>query len=111
MVFQSYSAIFEAVIDGLAPNQARGRTLTFEVTGEGNLPRISVSRPTVRNKRGQPLLLFKKNLVGRGESLPLVLVNEGTLPSKVCGVTKILRATYTMKSQDLSVAVFLKLYF
>ena len=84
-LLQSYSAIFEAVIDGLAPNQARGRTLTFEVAGEGNLPRISVCKPTVRNKRGQPLLLFKKNLVGRTESLPLILQNDGTLPSKVSG--------------------------
>ena len=82
-LLQSYSAIFEAVIDGLAPNQARGRTLTFEVAGEGNLPRISINKPTVRNKRGQPLLLFKKNLVGRPESLPLILQNDGTLPSKV----------------------------
>ena len=71
------------MIDGLAPNQARGRTLTFEVAGEGNLPRISINKPTVRNKRGQPLLLFKKNLVGRPESLPLILQNDGTLPSKV----------------------------
>ena len=83
LFLQSYSAIFEAVIDGLAPNQARGRTLTFEVAGEGNLPRISVCKPTVRNKRGQPLLLFKRNLVGRAESLPLILQNDGTLPSKV----------------------------
>ena len=74
------------MIDGLAPNQARGRTLTFEVAGEGNLPRISINKPTVRNKRGQPLLLFKKNLVGRPESLPLILQNDGTLPSKV-GIT------------------------
>ncbi|XP_053402100.1 hydrocephalus-inducing protein homolog isoform X11 [Mercenaria mercenaria] len=80
---QSFSALFEAVIDGLSPNQARGKTLTFEVAGDGNLPRISITKPTVRNKRGQPLLLFKKNLVGRTESLPLVLLNDGTLPSKV----------------------------
>ncbi|XP_052229341.1 hydrocephalus-inducing protein homolog isoform X3 [Dreissena polymorpha] len=79
----NFSAIFEALIDGLSPNQARGKTLTFEISGDGNLPRISITKPTVRNKRGQPLLLFKKNLVGRTESLPLVLVNDGTLPSKV----------------------------
>ncbi|XP_052816168.1 hydrocephalus-inducing protein homolog isoform X2 [Mya arenaria] len=80
---QSFTAIFEAVIDGLSPNQARGKNLTFEISGDGNLPRISIRKPTVRNKRGQPLLLFKKNLVGHTESLPLVLVNDGTLPSKV----------------------------
>ena len=55
----------------------------FEVSGEGNLPRITVAKPTVRNKRGQPLLLFKRILLGRTESLPFELLNEGTLPSKV----------------------------
>lgn len=83
VIFQNFSAMFEAIIDGLSPNQARGKTLTFEISGDGNLPRISITKPTVRNKRGQPLLLFKRNLVGRSESLPLVLLNDGTLPSKV----------------------------
>lgn len=36
-----------------------------------------------RNKKGQPLLLYKKNLVGKKESLPLTIINEGTLISKV----------------------------
>ncbi|GFS07093.1 hydrocephalus-inducing protein-like [Elysia marginata] len=80
---QAYSAIFEASIEGVTPNQARGKSLTFEVSGEGNLPRINVAKPTVRNKRGQPLLLFKRILIGRSESLPFELVNDGTLPSKV----------------------------
>ena len=57
--------------------------MTFEVSGEGNLPRISINRPTVRNKKGQPLLLFKKILTTRTETQPLVLTNDGTLPSKV----------------------------
>lgn len=37
----------------------------------------------MRNKRGQALMLFKKNLVNHSETMPLVLVNDGTLPSKV----------------------------
>jgi hydrocephalus-inducing protein len=52
--------MFEAAIEGVTQNQARGKSLLFEVSGEGNLPRVSVNKPTVRNKRGQPLLLFKK---------------------------------------------------
>ncbi|XP_035827636.1 hydrocephalus-inducing protein [Aplysia californica] len=80
---QTYSAVFEAAIEGVTPNQARGKSLVFEVSGEGNLPRITIAKPTVRNKRGQPLLLFKRILLGRTESLPFVLLNEGTLPSKV----------------------------
>lgn len=60
----------------------RGK-LTFEVSGEGTLPRISIAKPTVRNKKGQPLLLFKRILVGQSQTLPLVIRNDGTLPSKV----------------------------
>ncbi|XP_046359897.2 hydrocephalus-inducing protein homolog isoform X3 [Haliotis rufescens] len=78
---QSYSATFEASIEG--SNQNKGRSLVFEVSGEGNLPRISISKPSIRNKRGQPLLLFKRILLGRTEALPFVLRNDGTLPSKV----------------------------
>ena len=80
---QGFSAIFEAAIDGLPQNQQKGRNLTFEVAGEGNLPRISIVKPSVRNKKGQPLLLFKRNLIGRTQALPLVIINDGTLPSKV----------------------------
>ena len=80
---QSYNAIFEAAIEGVTQNQARGKSLTFEVAGEGNLPRVTVARPTVRNKRGQPLLLFKRILLGTSQCLPLELVNDGTLPCKV----------------------------
>ncbi|XP_074644164.1 hydrocephalus-inducing protein homolog [Tubulanus polymorphus] len=79
---QAFTAVFEAALEGL-PQSLRGKNLTFEVHGEGNLPRISIQKPTVRNRKGQPLALFRKNLVGRSESLPLVLVNDGTLPCKV----------------------------
>lgn len=36
-----------------------------------------------RNKKGQPLLLFKNNLIGRKETMPLIVANEGSLNSKV----------------------------
>ena len=55
----------------------------FEIAGDGNLPRICVQKPTMRNKMGQTILLFKKNLIGRTETLPFTLINDGTLPSKV----------------------------
>ena len=80
---QNFQAVFEATIEGIPANQLKGKTLTFDLSGEGNLPRIGIQKPTVRNKRGQPLILFKKNLVGRSEILPLILINDGTLPSKV----------------------------
>ncbi|XP_070194710.1 hydrocephalus-inducing protein homolog isoform X4 [Littorina saxatilis] len=80
---QSYNAIFEAAIEGVSQNQARGKSLSFEVAGEGNLPRVTVARPTVRNKRGQPLLLFKKILLGTTQARPMELLNDSTLPCKV----------------------------
>ena len=80
---QSFTALFEAAIDGVPPNQAKGRNLVFEVHGEGNLPRISIMKPSVRNKKGQPLLLFKRILIGRSQTLPMLIANEGSLPSKV----------------------------
>ena len=36
-----------------------------------------------RNKKGQPLLLFKRNLINRRETLPFIIANEGSLISKV----------------------------
>ena len=81
--------MFEAAIEGVPQNQAKGRSLIFEIAGEGNLPRTSIVKPTVRNKKGQPLLLYKRNLVGRTQTLPLVITNDGTLPSKVRPYSKV----------------------
>ena len=80
---QSFAALLEAAVEGVPANQAKGRNLVFEVHGEGNLPRISIMKPSVRNKKGQPLLLFKRILLGRFQTLPLTIANEGSLPSKV----------------------------
>ena len=82
-LLQYVTATFEAGVEVAAQSQVKGRNLTFEVVGEGNLPRISILKPIVRNKKGQSLLLFKRNLIGKEQTLPLHLVNDGTLPSKV----------------------------
>jgi len=37
----------------------------------------------VRNKRGQPMLVFPRCFVGRSQTLPVVIVNDGTLTCKV----------------------------
>nr|XP_033799169.1 hydrocephalus-inducing protein homolog isoform X3 [Geotrypetes seraphini] len=83
MMMQSYSCIFEAVIDGAPSLILKARHLTFEIAGEGNLPQVSILRPVVRNKHGNPLLLFKRLLVGYSETLPLILKNEGTVPAQL----------------------------
>jgi len=81
---QLYSAIFDASIETVPQNQPKGRSLTFDLSGEGNLPHIVVAKPTLRNKRGQPVLVFQRCLVGRMQSLPVVISNDGTLTCKVC---------------------------
>uniref|UniRef100_G1MRN0 HYDIN axonemal central pair apparatus protein n=1 Tax=Meleagris gallopavo TaxID=9103 RepID=G1MRN0_MELGA len=70
---QSYQCTFEACLETQA-------SLTFDISGEGNLPRVTVLRPVLHNKRGNPLLLFKKLLLGDSEKLPLVLQNNGIIP-------------------------------
>eukprot|EP00794_Sanderia_malayensis_P018879 gene18879-20779_t len=80
---QGYSAVFEAAVDGLPNAISKGRNLIFDVHGDGNLPRVSVQKPTLLSKKGIPLLLFSRLLTNRTQVLPLVLKNEGTLSCTV----------------------------
>ncbi|XP_071613168.1 hydrocephalus-inducing protein homolog [Heliangelus exortis] len=78
---QNYQCTFEASLDIQASSAATGaQILTFEISGDGNLPQVTVLRPVLRSKRGNPLLLFKKLLLGYSEKLPLVLQNPGIIP-------------------------------
>lgn len=81
---QTYVGSFEVQVEGLTGPQAKSRMLCFEVQGEGNLPRVAITKPALKNKKGVPLLLFSRILLGRSQTLPLCLKNDGTLPSKVC---------------------------
>ncbi|KAJ7360564.1 hypothetical protein OS493_015668 [Desmophyllum pertusum] len=49
---QTYNATLEAAVDGMPSAMSKYRNLTFDIQGEGNLPRITVIRPTARNKKG-----------------------------------------------------------
>lgn len=62
---QTYNATLEAAVDGMPSAMSKYRNLTFDIQGEGNLPRINVARPTARNKKGAPVLLFRRLLLGR----------------------------------------------
>ncbi|NXL83544.1 HYDIN protein, partial [Alectura lathami] len=78
---QRYQCTFEASLDApTSPAAIKAQSLTFEISGDGNLPRVTVLRPVLHNKRGNPLLLFKKLLLGGSEKLPLVLQNDGVIP-------------------------------
>ena len=83
--WQTYTAVFEAAVEGAAAPKTTQmmRPLTFDLVGEGHLPTVRVSAPTLRSRSGLPLLLFHRLLVGRAETLQLVLTNEGALQSQV----------------------------
>ena len=79
---QTYSAMFEAVAD--SPMPARQRTLSFELQGEGNLPQVSVVRPSFHDTTtGKLLVAFKRLLAGLTSTAPLVLRNTGTIPAYI----------------------------
>ncbi|XP_030621187.1 hydrocephalus-inducing protein homolog [Chanos chanos] len=82
---QTYRAMFEASVEGAASLVPSGKVkaLMFELLGEGNLPTVTVLRPALRNGRGQPVLQFKRLLVGRGQCLPLVMKNTGSVPAQM----------------------------
>ncbi|KAL8194575.1 UNVERIFIED_CONTAM: hypothetical protein K2H54_025175 [Gekko kuhli] len=76
---QNYQCIFEASLDPVTSMAAKSKSLSFEIAGDGNLPQVTIVRPALRNKKGNPLLLFKKLLLGNSEKLPLVLKNSGSI--------------------------------
>ncbi|KAJ3408149.1 hypothetical protein HDU80_006663 [Chytriomyces hyalinus] len=88
---QSYAGIFEAIVENV--DQSKSKTLTFELRGEGTLPRVTVEKPTLKNKNGFPLLKFKRLLVGASQILPITLKNEGITTAKV-------KLEWAMKEQD-----------
>ncbi|NXC39739.1 HYDIN protein, partial [Penelope pileata] len=81
---QSYQCMFEASLDTHgSPGAIKAQSLVFGISGDGSLPRVTVLRPALHNKRGNPLLLFKKLLLGDSEKLPLLLQNDGILPAQL----------------------------
>ncbi|XP_027525909.1 hydrocephalus-inducing protein-like [Corapipo altera] len=56
--------------------------LTFTVSGEGHVPEVTVERPGLRSKRGNPVLCFRRLLLGDSQTLPLVLRNNGIIPTQ-----------------------------
>eukprot|EP00798_Chlamydomonas_sp_ICE-L_P006741 gene6741-3411_t len=76
---QSYSATFEASVEGGSDPKTKG--MTCEVRGEGTLPSISIQEPAQFDPSGRPLLSFGRLLLGRPTTLKLNLRNNGILPA------------------------------
>jgi hydrocephalus-inducing protein len=83
---KSYSAIFDVTVDGQPKTTKETRvipTLSFELNGEGHLPRVTILRPAIKNKKAQTMMIFNKLLLGRQSTQQLLLVNDGVLHAKV----------------------------
>ncbi|KAF8561984.1 hypothetical protein P879_03219 [Paragonimus westermani] len=57
--------------------------LSFELAGEGHLPRLTVLEPTVRSRQGHVMCVFQRVQLGRQTSRSLMLKNTGILNSRV----------------------------
>ncbi|XP_053175951.1 hydrocephalus-inducing protein homolog [Scomber japonicus] len=82
---QLYSAVFEATMEGtnrMTPT-FKSRVLEFDLIGEGSLPSVCVLRPALKNSGGNPMLQFRRVLVGRRHTLRLVLLNDGNVSAQV----------------------------
>ncbi|KAI8900319.1 hypothetical protein BC833DRAFT_523632 [Globomyces pollinis-pini] len=74
---QTYSGIFEAIVENVT--EGKNKYLSFEIRGEGTLPRVTVDKPTLKSKSGIALLKFRKLLVGTSQTLSIVLRNDGII--------------------------------
>lgn len=77
---------FSRVVSRMTPT-FKTKLLEFDLLGEGNLPSVCVVRPALKNNRGNPMLQFRRVLIGRRHTLPLVLLNDGTVPAHVRHIT------------------------
>ncbi|KAJ3022533.1 hypothetical protein HKX48_005950 [Thoreauomyces humboldtii] len=80
-LLQSYAGIFEAIVDNVADSKTK--ILSFELRGEGTLPRITVEKPALRSVSGLPWVQFRRLMIGASQTLPIVLRNDGIIPAKL----------------------------
>ncbi len=98
---QSYSAIFDVLVEGQSKANRELRNtpiLSFELHGEGHLPRVTILRPAIRNKKAQTMMIFNKLLLGRQATQQLLLINDGVLPAKVDFYLHDVEGVYSLQS-------------
>ncbi|XP_029814035.1 hydrocephalus-inducing protein-like [Manacus vitellinus] len=81
---EDYQCTFTAslVIPKSSSVKMKPQQLTFTVSGEGHVPQVTVECPGLGSKRGTPVLRFRRLLLGDSQTLPLVLRNNGIVPTK-----------------------------
>ena len=77
---QDYDCIIEASVEGQGN---KTKPLTFQLTGAGSLPRVSLVHPRLKNENGQGVLNFRSLPVGNYQNLPISLRNDGDLLSQI----------------------------
>ncbi|EFJ42226.1 hypothetical protein VOLCADRAFT_67248 [Volvox carteri f. nagariensis] len=77
---QSYVATLEAVVEN--GGDPKTKSFSCEVRGEGTLPSLAITEPTVMDTQGRPVLRFPRLLRGRSSTLRIALKNNGILPAK-----------------------------
>ncbi|XP_051512768.1 hydrocephalus-inducing protein homolog [Myxocyprinus asiaticus] len=94
LAMQTYHAVFEAILKG----SIRPKALVFDLMGEGNLPCITVLKPVQRTNQGQPVLQFKRLVVGRAQTLPFVIKNNGCVSAQVSIILQYHLEVFTLKA-------------
>ncbi|KAG2489301.1 hypothetical protein HYH03_012133 [Edaphochlamys debaryana] len=77
---QTYVATLEAVVEN--GGDPKTKSFSCEVRGEGTLPTLTISEPTLIDAQGRPTLKFPRVLRGRSNTARITLKNNGILPAK-----------------------------
>ncbi|ETO64005.1 hypothetical protein F444_18403 [Phytophthora nicotianae P1976] len=79
-----FHAMFKAVVDDSPPqSNMADKLLEFEMRGEGTMPCVTVTEPTVRDSSGAMVLDFGRVRTSKAKDMRLTLRNDGILPATV----------------------------
>ncbi|KAG6972410.1 hypothetical protein JG687_00001491 [Phytophthora cactorum] len=79
-----FHATFRAIVDDSPPqSSAVDKLLEFEMRGEGTMPCVTVTEPTVRDSTGALVVDFGRVRTSKAKDMRLALRNDGILPATV----------------------------
>ncbi|KAG3249966.1 Hydrocephalus-inducing [Phytophthora idaei] len=79
-----FHASFRAIVDDSPPqSSAVDKLLEFEMRGEGTMPCVKVTEPTVRDSTGALVVDFGRVRTSKAKDMRLALRNDGILPATV----------------------------
>ncbi|XP_050169332.1 hydrocephalus-inducing protein homolog [Myiozetetes cayanensis] len=105
---EEYQGIFTASL--VSPKSSSGEAtpqqLTFTISGEGHVPQVTVVYPGLQSKRGNPVLRFRRLLLGDSQKLPLVLRNNGVIPTEFAVRLLDEKRVFSMKGRQSAFQAF-----